>query len=437
MAEDEQREKHCSASEDGRGQKVPQPVEVDPKRGKEPDTEQPPHGEDQDCQGERGHQRVRLVNEGSVCRHRWLVVASDRPASALLAIDGDLTALQLLPECPSHRESRSDVAGSQFGGMMEARARGADSEIALVGLWHLGSVAAAGWISTGTRVTCWDPDPGLRSSIGQGHGPVVEPGVDAALVDGLHRGVLQVADEPPFAEAPITHLTFDTATGPSGVADDARLDAVVDEFAMTAQSGALLLVSSQLPVGTCRRWRTRLAVEDRGLLLAHVPENLRLGQALNDFMEPERMLIGADDDAAFEIASSALARFSASPMRLTLASAEMAKHATNAYLAVCIAFANDLAWLSLKAGADPTEVAAALRADSRVSPSAPLRPGSAFSGATLLRDLVTLRDLGEECGRPELFEAVLHSNERHSEVVLTWLRDPSVLWPGSGSPPQV
>ena len=207
--------------------------------------------------------------------------------------------------------------------------------------------------------------------------------------------------------APITHLTFDTATGPSGVADDARLDAAVDEFAGTAQAGALLLVSSQLPVGTCRRWRTRLAAEDRGLLLAHVPENLRLGRAFNDFMEPERMLIGADDDAAFEIASSALAPFSASPMRLTLASAEMAKHATNAYLAVCVAFANDLAWLSLNAGADPTEVAAALRADPRVSPSAPLRPGSAFSGATLMRDLVTLRDLGEECGRPELFDSVI------------------------------
>ena len=87
---------------------------------------------------------------------------------------------------------------------------------------------------------------------------------------------------------------------------------------------------------------------------------------------------------------------------MSLPSAEMAKHATNAYLALCIAFANDLAWLALHAGADPDEVAAGLRADPRISPSAPLRPGPAFSGATLTRDLMTLRSLGERCGRSEL-----------------------------------
>jgi UDPglucose 6-dehydrogenase len=110
-------------------------------------------------------------------------------------------------------------------------------------------------------------------------------------------------------------------------------------------------------------------------------------------------------------------------MRMSLAAAEMAKHATNAYLAFCVAFANDLAWLTLAAGADPSEVAAGLRADPRVSPSAPLRPGTAFSGATLTRDLVTLRDLGEGCGRPELFAAVIDANERHSNVALTWLEE--------------
>jgi UDPglucose 6-dehydrogenase len=135
------------------------------------------------------------------------------------------------------------------------------------------------------------------------------------------------------------------------------------------------------------------------------------------------MLIGADDDAAWEAASRALTAFSADPMRMRLASAEMAKHATNAYLALCVAFANDLAWSALAAGADPNEVAAGLRADPRVSPSAPLRPGPAFSGATLTRDLVALRDLGERSGRPELFAAAIESNRRHSDIALAWLEE--------------
>ena len=154
-----------------------------------------------------------------------------------------------------------------------------------------------------------------------------------------------------------------------------------------------------------------------------LPENLRLGRALEDFLHPDRVLIGADDDAAWERASGVLAPFHAAPMRMGLSAAEMAKHATNAYLALCVAFANELAWLAIAAGADPSEVAAGLRADPRVSPSAPLRPGAAFSGATLTRDLVTLRDLGERCGRPELFAAVIEANERHANVALEWLED--------------
>lgn len=297
--------------------------------------------------------------------------------------------------------------------------------VALIGLWHLGSVAAAAWTSTRHRVLGWDPDPELRSAIAAGRGPVVEPGLDEALGKALERGLLVVLDDPvpAIAAANVTHLVYDTLTGPSGHHDDHRLDDAIRLFAFAAPDGALLLVSSQVPVGTCLRWRDLLDVEERGLLLAHVPENLRLGQALEDFLHPDRLLVGADTEESFERAVAMLAQFSAAPIRVGLTAAEMAKHATNAYLALCVAFANDLAWLSREAGADPNEVAAALRADPRVSPSAPLRPGAAFSGATLMRDLVTLRDLAERCGRADLFAAVIKANARHAEIVRTWLQE--------------
>lgn len=299
------------------------------------------------------------------------------------------------------------------------------SDVALVGLWHLGSVAAAAWTATGRSVRAWDPDPGLGSGIAGARAAVAEPGLDEALRSALERGLLRVVDDAAqaIASARVTHLAYDTQVGPSGHPDDGRLAAAVDTFAATAPDGALLLVSSQLPVGTCQGWRDLLCAQERGLLLAYAPENLRLGRALEDLLCPDRLLIGADDDEAFERAVDALAPFSASPVRVGLAAAEMVKHATNTYLALCVAFANDLAWLSLSAGADPSEVAAGLRADPRVSRSAPLRPGPAFSGATLMRDVVTLRALGERCGRPELFAAIIDANERHAELALTWLED--------------
>lgn len=296
-------------------------------------------------------------------------------------------------------------------------------DVAVIGLWHLGTVSAAAWTSTGRSVIAWDGDPACRESVTSGRGPVAEPGVDEALSAAFASGRLEVVDDPAvaMAEAVVTHLAYDTGVSGAGRHDDPRLDEAVGVFSESAPNHALLLASSQLPVGTCSGWRDRLAQENRGLLLAHAPENLRLGRALDDFLHPQRLLIGADDEEAFERTARLLASFSDAPLRMSLTAAELAKHATNSYLALCVAFANELAWLSLAVGADPIEVSEALRADARVAPSAPLRPGAAFSGATLLRDVVMLRDLGLECGRPELFDAIIDVNARQSDIALDWL----------------
>jgi UDPglucose 6-dehydrogenase len=298
-------------------------------------------------------------------------------------------------------------------------------DVAAVGLWHLGSVSVAGWTRVGLRVVAWDPDEALRSSVTVGRAAVAEPGVDDSLAEALGRGALEVADavEGAVGAAAVTHLVFDTQVDERNRSDDPRLDAAVAAFASAAPDGALLVVSSQVPVGTSQRWRSLLDSRRRGLLLAHVPENLRLGAALDGFLAPPRLLIGADDDDAYERTAALFAPVGTSPRRLRLASAEMAKHATNAYLALCIAFANDVAWVSRHVGADPLEVIDALRADPRVSPTAPLRPGPAFSGATLIRDVTTLTLVGEECGRSTLFSAIAQANELHSHASVSLLEE--------------
>jgi UDPglucose 6-dehydrogenase len=300
-----------------------------------------------------------------------------------------------------------------------------EPDVAVVGLWHLGSVAAAGWATSGKHIVAWDPDPDLRAEIRAARAPVAEPGVEESLRSALEQGRLAVVAEAAEAvgSAPVTHLAYDTAVSADGRHEDERLDDAAERFAKDAPDEALLLVSSQILVGTCARWRDLLDAQDRGLSVAHVPENLRLGRALDDFLHPDRVIVGADDDRAFARAIAALGSLATEPLRVGLAAAELAKHATNAYLALCIAFANDLAWVAKHVGADPEEVATALRADPRVAPAAPLRPGAAFSGATLLRDVAALRGLGKNSGRPDVFASVIAANERHAGVALAWLEE--------------
>jgi nucleotide sugar dehydrogenase len=297
-----------------------------------------------------------------------------------------------------------------------------EHDIAVLGLWHLGAVSVAGWCALGMRVAAWDSDPRLRSNLAGGRAPVIEDGVEDAYAQATREDRLEILADAAdaVAGAPVTHLTYDTKVAEADLLD-LRLEEAVEVFSLHAPDGALLLVSSQLPVGTCNRWLARLEDEGRGLGLAHIPENLRLGRALPDFLHPPRLVLGAEDDPTYERAAALLRPLGSKPIRTRLASAEMAKHATNAYLALCIAFANDLASIALERGADPAEVSEALRADPRVSPKAPLRPGTAFSGETLGRDVRILAWADRESGRPSLFQAVLDSNERHSYVGLAWL----------------
>src|SRR3954447_5785199 len=186
-------------------------------------------------------------------------------------------------------------------------------------------------------VIAWDAAGDLRSMLADGTGPVREPGLDEALRSAIEGGRLVVTESgaEAMSRAPITHLAYDTIVDSSGRPDDPRLESGVATFAQAAPDGALLLVSSQVPVGTSGTWRRLLDNERRDLRIAYVPENLRLGQALGDFLSPARLLIGVDDDESWDLATNAVMPFHTEPMRMGIAAAEMAKHATNAYLALC------------------------------------------------------------------------------------------------------
>ncbi|MER6408643.1 UDP binding domain-containing protein [Streptomyces viridosporus] len=298
----------------------------------------------------------------------------------------------------------------------------ATPHVAVCGLWHLGSTAVAGLLTHGRTVVAYDPQEDLRAGAAAATPPTGEPGVGEALRQGLGDGTLRVAGAlAEWARNELCVLAHDSAVDADGGVDDPRLARAVAAFARHAPAGAVLAVLSQVPAYTHVRWRRTLLAHRPDVNLVHIPENLRLGRALDDFVAPPRLVVGAEERHTAERA----ARFlfpRATPAYVTLTEAELVKHATNAYLGMCVAFGNELGWLAAQLGADPRVVARFLKADPRVADAAPLLPGAAFSGATLRRDLVALGRIGADWGRPEFFDTVLTVNDRHAAFPLDLLR---------------
>lgn len=291
--------------------------------------------------------------------------------------------------------------------------------VTVYGLWHLGSVTAACLAEGGHDVVGLDPDPGTVAHLSANRPPVDEPGL-AALVAGQQaagrlRFTTDAADAVPGAE--VVWVCFDTPVDANDTADVQWVRDRLDDIAPHLTAGARVLISSQVPVGFGARLQADWA--GRGVHVACSPENLRLGQALDCFRKPDRVVIGCDeaDRAKF---TELLAPFGGDRVWMSVASAEMTKHAVNAFLATSVAFINELARICEVVGADAKEVERGLKTEQRIGPKAYLSPGAAFAGGTLARDIGFLLDLAREHGRPaHLFQGVRESNECQKN----WLRD--------------
>jgi UDPglucose 6-dehydrogenase len=291
-------------------------------------------------------------------------------------------------------------------------------KVAALGLWHLGPVTAACLAAAGHEVHGWDPDADTVARLSEGQPPVAEPGLADLLARGLAAGTLSftphVADA--VAGADVVWITFDT---PVDDDDHADVDFVVRQAALAFPhlgEGAVVISSSQLPVGTISRLERAFAdaAGGRTVSFACSPENLRLGKAIEVFTKPDRVIVGARDAHAREQVAAVLAPITDRIEWMSVESAEMTKHAINAFLATSVTFINEIASLCERAGADAKEVERGLKTEKRIGPHAYLGPGAAFAGGTLARDVVFLRALGRRVERATpLMDGVESSNREH------------------------
>lgn len=289
---------------------------------------------------------------------------------------------------------------------------GSPSPVAVLGAWHLGAVAAASIAGWGRETRVWDRDPAVRAALAAGRAAVREPGLDEALGGGAVR----VDDEPGavIAGCPVVLVAYDTPVDEEDRADLAPVLEAVDLAAAHADPGALVLVHSQVPVGTGRALEERLAAAGRpDLLLAETPENLRLGDALRGFADPGFMVVGCSSAAAAEAARRFWAPTGAEIEVTDLGTAELVKHLINGLLATSVAFGNEMAGVAEGEGADALAAARLARRDPRLA-RLPILPGPPFGGGTLARDL---RVLAERAGPDSLPAAVERANRRRLEAL--------------------
>lgn len=281
--------------------------------------------------------------------------------------------------------------------------------VVVLGLWHLGCVTAA-CLARHHRVTGLDFDAPVVAGLRANRAPLHEPGLDALIAAGRASGQLDFSTDPAIAaDAGIVWVCYDTPVDAEDRADNAWVLDRLGRILPRLQPGAIVLLSSQLPVGTC----AQLAAAHPTLQFACSPENLRLGKAIEAFEKPARIVVGAGAPAR-ETLTALFAPLAAPLLWMRPESAEMVKHALNSFLALSVAYINEVATLSEAVGADAQEVAAGLKSEPRIGPRAYLGPGGPFAGGTLARDVVTLSELGEAKGLPvAVIPAIKASNDRH------------------------
>ena len=291
--------------------------------------------------------------------------------------------------------------------------------ICVAGLWHLGSVTAACLAAHGHDVIGYDADLSTTSALSDGTPPILEPGLAELVAEGIAAGRLRFTADAADAlrGADVLWVAYDTPVDDDDHADvDVVLGHVRALFAALPET-LVIIVSSQVVAGTTRGLAEELRAvrPEVAVSWAYSPENLRLGKAIDAFQSAERIVVGVDDAAARAALEPLVAPLARRVEWMSVPSAELTKHALNAFLATSVTFINEVARIAELVGADAGEVERGLKSEPRIGPKAYLRPGAAIAGGTLARDVVFLEGLGAE-GEVEtpLLASIIPSNRSHS-----------------------
>ena len=295
--------------------------------------------------------------------------------------------------------------------------------VGVIGVGYVGLVTAACLAELGHHVVCRDIVPERVAMLQRGEVPIHEPGVPELLQRNAERLTFTLDMEDVFRDARIAIICVDTPPTASGDADLSRVEAVIAALPASAE-GAVLVMKSTVPVGTGTRVRSELDARGRqDVGYVSNPEFLREGSAVADFRQPDRVVVGGDRPDDVERVARLYQDLNAPILATDIASAEMIKLASNAFLATKISFVNEIANVCERVGADVEEVARGMGMDSRIGQSF-LRPGIGYGGSCFPKDVTALKQLAGNTGYSfQLLASVIEVNELQKRRVIGKLQD--------------
>ncbi len=304
-------------------------------------------------------------------------------------------------------------------------------KIAMIGTGYVGLVSGVCFSDFGHDVVCVDKDPSKIEMLNKGKVPIYEPGLDVLMQKNVDAGRLtfttDLIEAVDGAEAVFIAVGTPTRRG-DGHADLTFVYAAAEEIAKAVTGYTVIVTKSTVPLGTNRKVAEVVAKAAPGLEfdVASNPEFLREGAAIDDFMKPDRVVVGAETDRAIAVMQDIyrplyLRDF---PIMTTdLESAEMIKYAANAFLATKITFINEIAALCEKTGADVKAVSKGMGLDGRIGNKF-LHAGPGYGGSCFPKDTSALARIGQEHASPmQITEAVMRVNEGVKARMIEKLRD--------------
>ena len=301
--------------------------------------------------------------------------------------------------------------------------------VCVIGSGYVGLVSGAGFSETGNDVVCADLDANKVASLTRGEIPIFEPGLEEMVQRNAEEGRLRFTTDvaAAVADAEVIFVAVGTPQRSDGAANLSAVDAVAEMVAKAAKRETVLVLKSTVPVGTNARVRKITANAAVKIHVVSNPEFLKEGDAVSDFMRPDRIVIGCDADDEF--AKKRMTRLY-HPVTLNKerivwmepASAELTKYVANTMLAMRISFMNEIAGLCEKVGADVHDVRVGVGMDSRIG-SKFLYAGPGYGGSCFPKDVQALIHVAREHGVPlELGVATEHVNQRQKGTVLRKLK---------------
>lgn len=297
--------------------------------------------------------------------------------------------------------------------------------IAMIGGGYVGLVSGACFAEFGSEVTVVETDPTKLGALQAGRMPIYEPGLEKLVADNVTAGRLRFTDDLSIGLADVEAVFIAVGTPArrgDGHADLTYVYAAAEQVARTLNNYAVIVTKSTVPVGTSRRIAevVRATRQDLDFDVASNPEFLREGNAIGDFMRPDRVVIGAESERAREVLRRLyrpLYLIEAPIVFTGIETAELTKYAANAFLAMKVTFINEMADLCERAGADVHDVARGIGLDGRIGRKF-LHPGPGFGGSCFPKDTLALIRIAQDFGAPtRLVETTVAVNEARKSMM--------------------